>query len=157
MGSRLEAAARALSAFALLATAATLGCMTSACERAPSGDSLKEWGPADHHSSDDDKLAAQAANQGGRGSGGANDTAQLVDLAWRQQCTRCHGSIGKGDGPMGPMVQAPDLTRDDWQAKVADGDMAAIIKNGRNKMPKFDLPDPVLQGMVARIRALRGR
>ena len=83
--------------------------------------------------------------------------AQLVDLTWRQQCTSCHGPMGRGDGQMGPMVQAPDLTRADWQSKVTDAEMAATIKTGRNEMPRFDLPDPVLSGLVARIRSLQGR
>jgi mono/diheme cytochrome c family protein len=81
--------------------------------------------------------------------------AELVDLAWRQQCTTCHGASGKGDGQMGPMVRAPDLTNGDWQATVSDADMATIIKNGKNRMPKFDLPMPVIAGLVARVRALR--
>jgi hypothetical protein len=55
---------------------------------------------------------------------------------------------------MGPMVQAPDLTRADWQSKVTDVEMAGVIKAGRNRMPSFNLPDPVLGGLVARIRSL---
>jgi cytochrome c oxidase cbb3-type subunit 3 len=53
------------------------------------------------------------------------------------------------------MVQAPDLTRADWQAKVTDVEMAATIRAGRNRMPSFTLPDPVLSGLVARIRSLQ--
>ena len=86
-----------------------------------------------------------------------NDIPQLVELAWRQQCTQCHGAVGKGDGQMGAMLQASDLTREEWQAKVSDAEIAAVIKNGRNKMPKFDVPDPVIRGLVERIRGLRGR
>jgi cytochrome c oxidase cbb3-type subunit 3 len=65
--------------------------------------------------------------------------------------------MGRGDGQIGPMVQAPDLTRTDWQAKVSDGEMATTIRSGRNKMPAFNLPDPVLTGLVARIRSLKAR
>ncbi len=139
--------------------ACTLVCMGAlslvGCERPPGPESLQEWTPTDHHSQDDDKLAmgAQVPGMGPKGSG----DAQLVDIAWRQQCTNCHGSTGKGDGQMGPMVQAPDLSRDDWQAKVTDAEMVATIRNGRNRMPKFDLPDAVLRGLVARIRSLRRR
>jgi mono/diheme cytochrome c family protein len=121
---------------------------------------LAEWKPTDHHSSDDDKLAQQGSQaqqaQGPRQPAGS-DVPQLVDLTWRQQCTTCHGPMGKGDGQMGPMLQAPDLTRDDLQSKVTDAEMAAIIKRGKDKMPAFNLPDPVLLGLVARIRQLRGR
>jgi cytochrome c oxidase cbb3-type subunit 3 len=126
------------------------------CEGPPAAESLKEWTPTDHHSQDDDKVAAGAQVSGVAPKGAGGDT-QLVDIAWRQQCTSCHGPMGKGDGQMGPMVQAPDLSRADWQAKVTDAEMAATIKSGRNRMPKFDLPDGVLRGLVARIRSLRGR
>jgi cytochrome c oxidase cbb3-type subunit 3 len=64
--------------------------------------------------------------------------------------------LGRGDGPSGPMVQAPDLTRPEWQSKVTDAEIVATIKNGKNKMPKFDLPDRVVTGLVARIRASSG-
>jgi mono/diheme cytochrome c family protein len=125
------------------------------CERPPSADSLKEWTPADHRSQDDDKAAQNQATapQGAKGT----DVAQLVDITWRQQCTSCHGPMGKGDGQMGPMVQAPDLTSGELQTKMTDAEMLATIKNGRNKMPKFDLPEPVLAGLVARVRSLRAR
>jgi mono/diheme cytochrome c family protein len=126
-----------------------------ACDRAPAAESLPQWSPVDHHSSDDDKLQSGAQAQGVRPKTG--DVAQLVDIAWRQQCTTCHGPLGRGDGQMGPMVQAPDLTQAEWQSKVTDAEMAATIKSGRNRMPRFDLPDPVLAGLVARIRSLRAR
>ncbi|HTB75787.1 MAG TPA: cytochrome c [Polyangiaceae bacterium] len=136
----------------------------AACDRPPAADSLQEWTAADHHSTDDDKLGAGATGatgQVGRPTGSAasagGDVAQLVDLTWRQQCMTCHGPLGRGDGQMGPMVQAPDLTRQDWQSKVSDAEMAATIKSGRNRMPSFNLPDPVLGGLVARIRGLGGR
>jgi len=126
------------------------------CERPPAPESLKEWTPSDHHSQDDDKLATGSQAPGSAVAAKGSGDAQLVDIAWRQQCTSCHGPMGKGDGQMGPMVQAPDLSRSDWQAKISDAEMVATIKNGRNRMPKFDLPDPVVHGLVARIRMLRG-
>jgi cytochrome c oxidase cbb3-type subunit 3 len=128
------------------------------CERAPSADSLPEWTAGDHHSADDDKLQAgmQAQPQAPAAKGQGTDVAQLVDLTWRQQCSACHGPAGRGDGQMGPMLQVRDLTAADWQSKVTDQEIATAIKTGKNKMPKFDLPDPVVQGLVARIRTLRG-
>jgi cytochrome c oxidase cbb3-type subunit 3 len=134
------------------------------CERPPSADSLREWSPQDHHSADDDRAgqqqqgqqmaAAQAPRQAAP-SRNDQDVAGLVDLTWRTQCTSCHGPMGRGDGQMGPMLHAPDLTRADWQSRVTDAQMAATIKSGKDKMPKFDLPDPVVAGLVARIRQLR--
>jgi cytochrome c oxidase cbb3-type subunit 3 len=126
------------------------------CEGPPSADSLKEWSANDHHSADDDKQGGAAARQAAPAPKGG-DTPQLVELAWRQQCVACHGAMGKGDGPTGPMVQAPDLTNAELQAKASDAELSAIIKGGKGKMPKFDLPDPVVQGLVARIRLLKGR
>jgi hypothetical protein len=131
---------------------------TAGCDQPPAAASLKEWSAVDHHSNDDGKVGQLPS--GGQGAGAApkgGDVTQLVDIAWRQQCSSCHGPAGRGDGQMGPMVQAPDLTRADWQSKVTDAEMASTIKNGKNRMPKFDLPDPVLRGLVARVRSLRER
>ena len=55
------------------------------------------------------------------------------------------------------MVKSPDLTRADWQAKVTDAEMAELIRKGRNKMPAFDLPPKVIEGLVRRIRVNRAR
>lgn len=55
------------------------------------------------------------------------------------------------------MARAPDLSRADWQEKVTDDEIAATIRNGKNKMPKFDLPDQVVSGLVQRVRAFRAK
>jgi cytochrome c oxidase cbb3-type subunit 3 len=150
---------------------AALALALAACERPPSADSLREWTPADHHSSDDDKLAAgstqgaaaragqggQAAQKKGARDPSGGDVTELVDLTWRQQCSNCHGAMGKGDGQIGPMVKAPDLTLEAWQSQVTDEEIAATIRNGKGKMPNFDVPDSVVRGLVARVRAARGR
>ncbi len=127
-----------------------------ACESAPAAGTLPEWKPEEHHSRDDAIKAGQQAMPAAH-PGAGSDVPQLVELTWRQQCSTCHGPAGHGDGQMGPMLHAPDLTSADLQAKVTDQEMAAIIKGGKDKMPAFNLPDPVLQGMVARIRQMRGR
>lgn len=143
-----------------------LASLSLSCNRPPSPDSLPEWSPADHHSNDDDKLAARGAaprqGQPGRTAGGGSigrggDVAQLVDLTWRQQCAQCHGAMGRGDGQLAPMTHPPDFTDAKWQGAVTDADMLAVLKNGKNRMPKFDLPAPVLDGLVARVRSLKGR
>lgn len=150
--------ARLRRVFGLATAAAALS--VSACEKPPAAESLAEWTPADHHSADDDRLATRPAASGAgrrKAQSQDEDVAQLVELAWRQQCTSCHGPAGRGDGQMGPMVRAPDLTSAQWQGSVTDAEMAATIKKGRNRMPQFDLPDPVLRGLVSRIRSLRGQ
>ncbi len=155
--------------------------LLAACERQPGADAAREWTPNDH-----DRAEEQSASQSGRprpqGSGAAATTppssppprrgggdagaasaastgnvAQLVEITWEQACAPCHGPTGHGDGPNGPMVNAPDITKDDAIGNMTDDDIAAQIKNGKNRMPKFDLPEPVVRGLVARIRANRGR
>ena len=80
----------------------------------------------------------------------------LIEAAWSQNCAVCHGPEGHGDGPNGALVKAPDLTRGEWQASVSDQDIATRIREGKGLMPKAELPEEVVVGLVARIRALRG-
>lgn len=130
-----------------LVAAAALG--SFGCDRAPSADGLKEWTVADH---DGEK---KNAKQGPKGDGGG--APPLVELTWRNQCQSCHGPTGHGDGPQGPMVKAQDLSRDDWQSKISDADIAAVIANGKGRMPKFELPAEVVSGLVVRVRSFRGK
>jgi cytochrome c oxidase cbb3-type subunit 3 len=53
------------------------------------------------------------------------------------------------------MVRAPDLTDPAWQDRVTDAQIAEVIRKGRNKMPAFELPDQVVEGLVKRVRAAR--
>jgi cytochrome c oxidase cbb3-type subunit 3 len=122
--------------------------------RRPSAD-VRDWSPTDH-----DQPAGQQPTQGAmprQKAAPQEDAAALVDLAWSRNCATCHGAEGRGDGPQGPMVRAPDLTRADWQGRITDDDIKQTIRNGRNSMPKFDLPDGVVDGLVKRIRTHRPR
>lgn len=120
----------------------------AACDRPPSADGVKEWTPADH---DGEKGSATPnAKQGARGDAGG--APALVEITWRNQCASCHGVTGKGDGPQGAMFKPPDLT----QSKSDDATLYATIKNGKGRMPKFDVPDDVAQGLVARVKSFRG-
>jgi cytochrome c oxidase cbb3-type subunit 3 len=121
---------------------------------------LREWKAADHD------RAEQGQGQAARGprlspapssSAAANPTQTLVEVTWRNQCASCHGLIGRGDGPQGPMVHATNLTLPEWQAKVTDQEIADVIRNGKNRMPRFDFPPEVVAGLVTRIRAAKGR
>jgi len=55
------------------------------------------------------------------------------------------------------MVHATNLTLAEWQSKVTDEQIAEAIRNGKNRMPKFDFPPEVIAGLVARIRVAKGR
>ena len=121
------------------------------CDRPP--DPSGEWSASDH---DRDKNAAQQAMP--TGSNKPNAQLQLIEAAWMQTCATCHGRLGRGDGPNGSLVHAPDLTREEWQAKVTDEEIAARIRSGKGLMPpNADLPDSTIRGLVARVRALRGQ
>jgi len=133
---------------AVLAAAIALGAL--ACDRAPSADGLKEWTAADH---DGEKKAA--SNQGPKGDAGG--APALVEITWRNQCQTCHGAAGHGDGPQGAMYKAMDLSREDVQSRLKDEEIAATIMNGKGKMPKFDLPEEIVKGLVVRVRSFRGR
>jgi mono/diheme cytochrome c family protein len=129
----------------------------SGCDRPPSSDGLREWTAQDHDRAEENaKVSAgqQASAQPARSP--ADQTRTLVEMTWRNQCAACHGTFGKGDGPNGPMVKAADLTSEEWQAKVTDEELALSIRNGKGKMPKFELPVPVVLGLIGRIRAARG-
>lgn len=147
----------------LVGAMALLASLLVDCERLQPVEEIREWTPNDHHSRDDDRARPQGSTSAATADP-ADSTdrnrqlAQLIEFAWRQQCSQCHGPTGKGDGPSGPMVETPDLTREQWQAAVSDSEIVSIIRSGRGKMPRFDLlPDVVLRGIVSRIRSMRAR
>lgn len=55
------------------------------------------------------------------------------------------------------MFKARDLSLDEWQSSIKDDEIAAVITNGKGRMPKFELPDEVVKGLVARVRSFRGK
>jgi cytochrome c oxidase cbb3-type subunit 3 len=133
--------------------------LTVACDKAPSD--LREWKPDDHDHTDEQQKgravpAGVKAKPQPQASASASPLVTLVEVTWRNQCAPCHGMLGHGDGPQGPMVHAPNLTLADWQAKVSDQQIAQVILSGKNRMPKFDFPPDVMAGLVARIRASKG-
>lgn len=136
-----------------LVVAFTLG----ACDRPPSADKAREWTPADHDQLDPAQKVGSGPQVAGKPAATQAGNRTLIEITWMQSCSACHGETGHGDGPNGPMVKAPDLTRGDWQSTVTDAEIAERIKTGKGLMPKFDMPDSTLQGLVARIRALRGK
>jgi cytochrome c oxidase cbb3-type subunit 3 len=131
-----------------LLVAATMAIV--ACDPAPSD--VREWTPGDH-----DQAPTTQGTSNPRAGTSARPGAEidLVQLAWDKSCSTCHGARGRGDGPQGPMLRAADLGRAEWQDRVSDAEIADTIRKGRNKMPAFDLPPQVLQGLVLRIRGLK--
>ena len=136
--------------------------IAAGCDSPPSAATLKEWTPADHDRAEESARAASGQQSpqpkaGQPGQPGNKGSDLVLEATWAQQCTACHGPLGHGDGPTGPMVHAADLTLADWQASVTDEQIATVIVNGKGKMPPFgNLPPNIVAGLVARIRASRG-
>ena len=141
----------------ILVTLVVVACAALGCDRAPSAEGLKEWAPSDH---DGENRATRAApaNQGARVVGGdGGGVPLLVEVTWKNQCQTCHGPTGHGDGPQGPMFKAAELGREEWQSKVKDDEIATTILSGKGRMPKFDLPEEIVKGLVVRVRSFRGK
>lgn len=126
----------------------------AACDQSPPD--LREWKPSDH---DHTTNPGQDQVEGGPDAGmepelAAHGLTEVAMVAWQQNCVRCHGTFGRGDGPQGPMVRASDLSNARWQASVTEDDIAKIIHDGRGLMPAFPLPDATLKPLAHLVRLL---
>ena len=72
---------------------------------------------------------------------------------YKTNCNTCHGPTGAGDTPAGKMMKAKPLGGADVQ-KFTDAEMAALIANGKEKMPKFGqkLSADDIKAVVAYVR-----
>jgi cytochrome c oxidase cbb3-type subunit 3 len=128
--------------------------LAPACNEQPPD--TREWRPSDH---DHTTNPGNDQVEGGPDAGTAPELAahglnEVVIVAWEQNCVRCHGRFGRGDGPQGPMVHAADLTNSHFQETASDDDIFKVIHDGRGLMPAFPLPDATLRALVQLIRLL---
>jgi mono/diheme cytochrome c family protein len=129
----------------------SLAAFTFACNSAPAD--LRPWKATDHdHTANPNAGQVQVTDAGSANAKLGLDDVTIV--AWQQNCTTCHGPLGRGDGPQGQLVHASDLTRPDWQASITDEAIAATIRQGRGRMPAFNLPEVTVTHLVALIRML---
>jgi mono/diheme cytochrome c family protein len=74
-------------------------------------------------------------------------------------CTPCHGTAGKGDGPIAKkFVPTPeDISATGYGGKVSEGDLFAIVTHGQDGMPAFrsDLTAKERWLVVAYLRTLK--
>ena len=129
----------------------SLAASTFGCNSAPAD--LRTWKATDHdHTANPNAAQVQVTDAGSAEANHGLDDVTIV--AWQQNCTSCHGALGRGDGPQGQLVHAADLSRPDWQAAVTDEAIAETIRQGRGRMPSFNLPDATILRLVSLIRML---
>lgn len=125
---------------------------TAACNRSPSD--LREWRASDHDQSDNPAQEGQVDGSNTLSSLGIDE---VTLVAWRENCAKCHGAMGMGDGPQGPMTRARNLSDASWQAATNDEAIATAIRQGRGMMPGFKLPDSTVNGLVKLVRLFDAR
>ena len=74
---------------------------------------------------------------------------------YKAKCVMCHAADGSGSSAAGKAMGVHDFGSPDVQ-KQSDADLAGIISNGKNKMPKYadKLKDAEIKDLVAYIREL---
>lgn len=146
MKRRHESGASRLRCSAALLLLTVLACN----ERAPD---LREWRVSDHDQSDSPP-SAQGQVDPKAAAAAAPGLEDVTIVAWQQNCTRCHGPLGRGDGPQGPMLKATNLSEPTWQSSVTDAHIASTIKNGKGAMPGVNLPDSTIDKLVKLVRMM---
>lgn len=115
---------------------------------------LQEWTPKDHQHTTTPN-AGQVTTAEAQDPSAQKPPPGLDDVtvvAWRRNCLRCHGVVGRGDGPQGTMMAATDLSKPEWQAKISDEQIAESIRRGKGAMPAFDLPESTVNNLVKLVR-----
>src|SRR5579862_6567519 len=86
---------------------------------------------------------------------GATAVAQDAAANYKAKCAACHGADAKGDTPMGKKMGIKDLASPDVQ-KASDDELAAVIADGRDKMPAYkkSLKPEQIKDIVGYIRSL---
>ena len=83
------------------------------------------------------------------------DSSQGEALYKKAKCAMCHSADGSASTPAGKQFKARDLRLPEVQ-KQSDAELAAVIRNGKGKMPSFGsaLKTEEIQDLVAFIRKL---
>ena len=84
--------------------------------------------------------------------------AEAAKAVFEARCAACHGTSGKGDGPGAAAINPKprDYTDSEWQASVADEDIAtAIVKGGMGVGKSAVMPsNPDLKDKPAVVKGL---
>jgi cytochrome c6 len=78
------------------------------------------------------------------------------EAVYKAKCVACHGADGKGETTVGKANKVRDLGSEDVQ-KQSDDELAAIIGNGKGKMPAYgkSLKPEQVKELLAYIRTLK--
>jgi mono/diheme cytochrome c family protein len=78
------------------------------------------------------------------------------EALYKSKCVACHGADGKGETAVGKANKVRDLGSADVQ-KQSDDELAAIVGNGKGKMPAYgkSLKADQIKDLVAYIRSLK--
>jgi hypothetical protein len=124
-----------------------------ACNESPPD--RREWRPSDHdHTDSPSENQVVGGPDGGSPELARHGLNEVTMIAWQQNCVRCHGRLGRGDGPQGPMTHATDLGNPDFQRTITDEQMLKSIRDGKGLMPAFPLPEPTLKSLVQLVRLI---
>lgn len=122
------------------------------CNETPAD--LREWRTSDHDHTDNPNSGQVQVDPADAGAPAPPGLEEVTLVAWQQNCTRCHGQLGRGDGPQGPMLKATNLSDAVWQSSVSDQQIARSIKEGKGAMPAFKLPDSTIDKLVKLVRMM---
>jgi len=78
------------------------------------------------------------------------------EALYKAKCVACHGADGKGETTVGKANKVRDLGSADVQ-RQSDDELAAIIGNGKGKMPAYgkSLKPEQIKELVAYLRTLK--
>ena len=90
-----------------------------------------------------------------------------ASAVFAQRCQTCHGPRGRGDGPAGRALtpRPRSFANTDWQARVTDAHLRAVILRGgaQNGLSALMPPSPdlmehptIVDGLVKMIRSFAG-
>ena len=82
--------------------------------------------------------------------------AQDSAADYKAKCAMCHGADGKASTGMGKTMGLKPFSDPDVQG-MSDADMAALIANGKGKMPamKGKLTDDQIKGLVKYVKSMK--
>jgi len=78
-----------------------------------------------------------------------------AEATYKAKCAGCHGADGRANTPAGKALGVRDFQSPDVQ-KETDSELADIITNGKNKMPKYGdkMKDSEIKDIVGYVRML---